>query len=88
MDPDRLAGYEAAFIALDAAVEADADGDVQQAKALRTRRWRSCARQSGTSRPPGCARRQSANTTGRRCPTTSPTNKNPSTCRGFLTRIL
>ena len=35
MDPDRLAGYEAAFIALDAAVEADAAGDVQEAKALR-----------------------------------------------------
>jgi hypothetical protein len=35
MDPDRLAGYETAFIALDAAVEADAAGDVQEAKALR-----------------------------------------------------
>src|SRR4051812_14603520 len=34
-EPDRLAGYEAAFTALDAAVEAEAAGDVQGAKALR-----------------------------------------------------
>jgi hypothetical protein len=35
VDPNRLAAYEEAFLALDAAVEAEQDGDVAQVRRLR-----------------------------------------------------
>jgi hypothetical protein len=35
MDPDRLAAYETAFLALDAAAEAEEAGDWQRSKVLR-----------------------------------------------------